>query len=133
MRSCGVNFENSEIFQIFKGPEGEIPQKFQIFFFFGKNQVSRLYEKSNRKIECFQGKNTVISNINNPYLTLFPQSCWDRSSQVWLGQVKAGLVKSKFFLTKDCLGPKLFLTKNVVGPKINIQDRLSQFGSSQIK
>ena len=46
MRSCGVNFENSEIFRFLRDPKGGFPPKISNSFF-AKN-----YEKSNRvKIE----------------------------------------------------------------------------------
>ena len=63
MRSCWVNFENSEIFRFLRGPKGGFPPKISNSFF-DKNQVTRLYEKSNTKITCFQGKNPVISDIS---------------------------------------------------------------------
>ena len=55
MRSCGVNFENSEIFRFLRGPKGGFPPKISNYFF-AKNQVTPLYEKSNNKITCFQCK-----------------------------------------------------------------------------
>ena len=64
------------------------------------------------------------------------KSSWDRSSQVGLGQVKSGLLKSKNFWTKDCLGPKVVLIQNFVGPKNNLdldQVKLSKDRSSQIR
>ena len=71
MRSCGVNFENSEIFRFLRGPKGGFPPKISKKKF-AKNQVTPLYEKSNNKIPCFQAKNTVISDIGLGGVKNFP-------------------------------------------------------------
>ena len=57
MRSCGVNFEKSEIFRFLRGPKGGFPRK-NSNSFFAKNEVTPLNEKSNNKIRCLQGKKT---------------------------------------------------------------------------
>ena len=55
-RSCGVTFENFEIFRFFRGPNGGFPEIF-LNFFFTKSCLSLLYKKSNNKKTCFLGKN----------------------------------------------------------------------------
>ena len=61
MRSCGVNFEKSEIFKFLRGPNGWFPKKLQILF--AKNYITRYMKSQLIKLHVFMAKNTIISDI----------------------------------------------------------------------
>ena len=75
MRSCGVNFEKSEVFKSLRGPKGGgggPPKKFQILFLPKNRQPCYMKNQIIKYCVC-KAKNTIISCIGLGGGFLLPQ------------------------------------------------------------